>query len=249
MKGDAVVELRGVGRRFGGVVALEGIDLVIRRGERVGLTGASGSGKSTLARILTLHEDGDAGERRVGGERCERGGAEVWREARRRLQLVFQDPGTSFVHQWTLKEILQEALRGEEAGRAAELLERVQLPQRYLGRKAGELSGGERRRLAVARALGARPDLLVLDESLSGLDGPLRNEMAELLVQLARQDGFAMVTVTHDWRLLGRVAERGIVLAGGRVVEEGPVEEVVERPQSAAGRALRAGAYWGEAAW
>lgn len=235
-----LLTLRGVSHRFGATLALRGIDLQIRPGERLGIAGPSGSGKSTLARLLTFHLEPQDGERQVSA------GSSTVGPPRRRFQLVFQDPGRSFVHHWKLWEVAAEAaaIDGMDAsGRrdlARMLFERVRLSPTLADRHPLELSGGERRRLAIARALGASPDMLVLDESLSGLDGPLQRDLTDMLHDVCTITPFALVTVSHDLRLLSRIADRIVVLDEGAVVEDTPIAGFLEAPLSAMGRRLLA---------
>lgn len=235
-----MLRLEQVSVAYGARQALAAIDLEIRAGEFVGVCGVSGSGKSTLASILTLHQKPSSGRRLLHGEDCTQ---RCRREDRSRLQLVFQDPGPSFPHLWTLKEILEEARRGgvPSARREAEaLLSLVQLPAQWSTRQARELSGGERRRLAIARALSVEPELLVLDESLSGLEEPLQEELLLLLEHLRQSMGLSVVLVSHEIALLRKAAERLVVLDGGRLVEDGPAEAIWKAPQAVTRRLMEA---------
>lgn len=240
-----LLTLRAVSHRFGATLALRRIDLEILPGERLGIAGPSGSGKSTLARLLTFHLKPQEGERQVAA------GSSTVGSPRRRFQLVFQDPGRSFVHHWKVWEVAAEtaAIDGMDAsGRqdlAKMLFERVRLSPSLADRHPLELSGGERRRLAIARALGAKPDMLVLDESLSGLDGPLQRDLTDMLRAVCTVTPLALVTVSHDLRLLSHVADRIVVLDEGALVEDTPVAGFLEAPSSAMGRRLLAATFGG----
>lgn len=246
---NPVVELRAVTCRYGAVAALEETSLAIQAGERLGIAGPSGAGKSTLARVLTLHTIPSRGEVRIDGVCSSTLGGEPQRLARRRFQLVFQDPGPSFVHHWKVWRIVAEAAAIEGLGLTQQkdlalgLLDRVRLPRAFADRFPLELSGGERRRVAIARALAASPVLLALDESLSGLDGLVQDDLAQLLETIGREAKLTLVTVSHDLRLLRRLASRILILDGGRVHEDGPAQQVIAAPQSGIGQRLRDAAF------
>jgi peptide/nickel transport system ATP-binding protein len=165
------------------------------------------------------------------------------------LQLVPQDPGPSFVPHWpTWRVVAESALidgvdPAEARARASAALEQVGLGEPQLQRTPLQLSGGERRRVAIARAILADSRLLVFDESFSGLDGPRQREMLQLLQALRRRRGLTLVTISHDLRLLRRIAERVLILENGRIVEDGPVDRVLAAPHSSAGQRLCAAEY------
>ncbi len=240
----ALIELRRVRFRHGAREILRDIDLAIERGEFIGICGVSGSGKSTLARLLTLHADPGFGERLLDGRDVSR---KYGRNERRRLQLVFQDPGASLARQWTVRRILEEAARAgavREGLDAAALLETVRMPREFLERRAGELSGGQRRRIALARAFSARPDLLVLDESFSGLDFGLQDELLTLLDTWRRERNLAVALISHEPRLIERAATRMLVIEEGRIVEQGRTAAIFANPQHNATRAMIEAERW-----
>ena len=216
---------------------VDGIDLLIRQGEAVGLVGGSGAGKSTLARLLLLLERPDVGEVRFDGVRADRLGERRLRAVRRRLGVVFQDPDGSLNPRLRVGRIVAEPLLAHRIGDARQRAERVQealaavgLPGDAGDRRPHRLSGGERQRVAIARAVVARPDLLVLDEPVSSLDAPLRDEVVGLLARLRASIGAALLLIAHDLDVVGRVCERLAVLLSGRVVEEGPAAAVLAAP-------------------
>ncbi len=222
---NSIVRLQNVVQEYGSRRVLDGVDLDVAAGERLGIAGQSGSGKSTMARLLTLHEDPVSGLRTVLGQAMERPNWEERRMARRQLQLVIQNPANAFAPGWTVRQILAEA------GCVApeRLLDQVRLPADLLKRTSRELSGGEKRRLAIARALAVEPNLLVLDETFSGQDGLVRRELIEMLGGIS---GLALVTVSHDMRLLGSMCDRIAVMEEGKVVEVGTPEQLLRAPKA-----------------
>jgi peptide/nickel transport system ATP-binding protein len=232
------------------VVAAEDVSFTIRRGESVALVGESGSGKSTIARLLVRLDRPDAGAIRLNGDDM------LAREPRRaslafrsRVQMVFQDPFSSLNSVHTIEHHLVRPLRrhgragaGEARGRAAELLRTVGLEpaEEFLGRRPDELSGGQRQRVASARALAVDPELLVADEPTSMLDVSIRMGVLNLLAELKRERGLAILLITHDLASARYLADRILVLFRGRVVEDGPSDAVVASPAHPYTRALLA---------
>ncbi|KAB2347390.1 ABC transporter ATP-binding protein [Actinomadura rudentiformis] len=223
--GDPLLSLRGARRVLKGrgrtTVALNGVDLDVRPGEAVAVVGRSGSGKSTLVGTLA------ALDRPVAG-RVFADGRDVWglrererRALRRRGGLVFQDALASFDPRYTVAQVVAEALRSRESVDA--LLERVGLDPAMGERRPATLSGGERQRVAIARALAAGPAVLLADEPTTGLDVLAQERILALLAGLRRDEGLAIVFVTHDLRVARRIADRVVVLAEGAVVEDVPV--------------------------
>ena len=236
------------GRR---VVAAEDVGLTIHRGEAVALVGESGSGKSTIARLLLRLEPAEAGEARLDGDDVfRREPRRASRAYRRRVQMIFQDPFGSLnpahdVEHHLLRPLLRLAPRETGARareRALELLRVVGLEPagEFLHRHPYELSGGQRQRVAIARALAADPELLVADEPTSMLDVSIRMGILNLLAQLKRDRGLAIMLITHDLAAARFLAERIGVLHRGRIVEEGPAAAVVDAPQHSYTRALLA---------
>jgi peptide/nickel transport system ATP-binding protein len=205
-------------RRKFHVQALAGIDLEIKEGATFALIGCSGSGKTTLARCIAGFETPDQG-------------AIVFADAlpnhqRRAVQLMFQDAGTALNPRFTAEEVIREPLdlapgssAAERSSRALQLMEEVELDPAWAQRRVGEFSGGQRQRLALARALAASPRLLILDESLSGLDLPLQAQMLRLLMELQARHGLAYLHITHDLSFLPWFADEALVIDAGRIVE------------------------------
>jgi oligopeptide transport system ATP-binding protein len=213
------------GRRGERLRALDGVDLVIGRGEALGLVGESGCGKSTLGRcIVGLHEP-TAGELRFAGQPF---GADRDRAARRRVQMVFQDPYSSLNPRMTVRQTLAELLRvhhvvpkdGIEA-RCRELLELVGLPERSLDAYPRQFSGGQRQRVSIARALALEPELLIADEPVSALDVSVQATVLNLLADLRSELGLAMLFIAHNMAVVRHVCDRVAVMYLGRVVETG----------------------------
>lgn len=254
-----LLELRGIRKSFvsrgffsrgGRVVAAQDVSFRVRRGEAVALVGESGSGKSTLARMVLRLERPDAGEVLLDGLDV------LAREPRRaslgyraRVQMVFQDPFSSLNPVHTVEHHLaRPLLRHHRAAgpgvraRALELLRTVGLEPaaEFIHRHPYELSGGQRQRVAIARALAVEPDLLVADEPTSMLDVSIRTGILNLLVQLKRERGLAILLITHDLASARYLADRVLVLFRGRVVEEGPSADVVREPMHPYTRALLA---------
>jgi polar amino acid transport system ATP-binding protein len=230
--------LRGVAKRFGERRVLAGVDLDIQPGETVALIGPSGGGKSTLLRCINALASFDAGEIRIGphvllgGPRPPRGATVM--QIRRLFGMVFQD-FQLFPHLTALGTVIEAPVHvlqipaREARERALELLARVGLADRA-DAYPRELSGGQKQRVAIARALAMEPRGLLCDEITSALDPELKYEVLRVLEDLKR-DGLTLIVVTHELGFARRSADRIVVLDGGQVLEEGPPENIFERPQ------------------
>jgi oligopeptide/dipeptide ABC transporter ATP-binding protein len=226
------------GRGKGTVHAVDDVDLTVARGTTLGLVGESGSGKSTLARVLLRLVPPTTGRVLLGGEDITEVKGARLRTLRRRMQLVFQDPYSSFDPLATIGASVGEALsvhtelgRPERDRRVAELLDQVRLPSAFARRHPREVSGGQLQRAAIARALATEPELLALDEPLSSLDVATQVQMVQLLGELQDRLGIAYLFISHDLNLVRSLSHQVAVMYLGRIVEEGPVDALYAAPQ------------------
>jgi len=239
-----LVRRRRRSRRAPLVAALDGVDLELEAGGSLAVVGPSGAGKSTLAHALARLEPLDAGEVWLEGRPLHAlAGAEL-RAHRRRIQVVFQDPAASLNPRFRTLDVVGEPLaiagvpEAERRERGLTLLESVGLGAEHARRRPLELSGGQRQRVALARALAAEPRALILDEALASLDPSVAAQIAELVLALQARSGVACLWITHDLRRVAGLARRLVVLDAGRVVEAGPLAELLARPRHATTQAL-----------
>lgn len=220
--------------------AVDDISFSLRRGETLAVVGESGSGKSTLARTILRLVEPSAGTVRMAGRNLFALSASDMRDARRHIQMIFQDPYASLHPRRTVAQAISEPWgvhrglveRKDYASRIAELLQQVGLSPSYAAAYPSRLSGGERQRVAIARALAMRPDVLILDEPVSALDVSIQAQVITLLMRLQQELGMAYVFISHDLALVRLVANRVAVMYRGRFVEEGPAEAVYANPQN-----------------
>lgn len=215
------------------VRACSDINICVRKGRTLGIVGESGCGKSTLARMLTLMDEPTSGEIFYRGRDITRLSAGEKREHRQNVQMVFQDPLGSFDPKMRMADIITEPLanfgrvkRHERAARAAELLRMVDLPEDFVTRYAGMMSGGQRQRASIARAIALGPELLVCDEATSALDASVQRTIIELLVKLQSEKGISMIFICHDLALIQSFAHEIAVMYLGHIAETLPGEAV-----------------------
>lgn len=254
---SALVEAEGLEVAYGagrswiggvrsGVRVLHGIDLVVGRGEIVGIVGESGSGKTTLGRALLALVPASAGRVRFDGVDLASLSDEALRASRRRMQMIFQDPMSSLNPRHTIRRILVEPVmlhrlepdRGAAERRVRRVLDRVGLPAGTLDRNPHALSGGQRQRVGIARAVVLEPDFVLADEVVSGLDVSTQAQVLELLFALSREMGLAIGFISHDLSVVRAFCDRVVVMREGRIVEEGACEAVFAAPRDAYTRRL-----------
>jgi oligopeptide/dipeptide ABC transporter ATP-binding protein len=220
------------------VQAVSGVSFSVSRGEMVALVGESGCGKTTTAQAVLQLVTPDSGTVRFDGVDVTALGTRELRRLRRRMQIIYQDPYESLDPRFRVEQTVTEALlvhregtRAERRRRVEEALELAGLtpPELYLDRFPHELSGGQRQRVAIAASLALGPDLLVADEPVSMLDVSVRAGILTILDEL-RDSGLAVLMITHDLSTAARFADRICVMYLGRIVEEGPAEQVIEEP-------------------
>jgi len=251
-----LLEARGLAMRFPirdglfgtrPLPAVDGVDLEVRAGETLGLVGESGCGKSTLARLLLGLLAPTAGEVRFRGESVTFATKPRWRELRRDLQMVFQDPYGSLNPRMTVGTIVERALivhrlglPAERRQRVAELLQSVGLRPEQARQYPHELSGGQRQRVAIARAIATGPRLVVADEPTSALDVSIQAKILNLLQDLQVERGLTYVLVSHSMDVVRATASRVAVMYLGKIVEVAPNEALFARPLHPYTRALLA---------
>jgi len=251
------IEYAGAGgwRRTRTVRAVCGATLHLRRGETLGIVGESGSGKSSLGMALAGLQSPCSGQVQLDDVRIDEPG--VWRAKalRRRIQIVFQDPFVSLNPRMTVGAIVGEGLRVHEPGLNArardqsvmQMLHEVGIADRrdevgLLSRYPHQFSGGQRQRLAIARAAIVRPDVLVLDEPTSALDVSVQKQILDLLRSLQKAHAMSYLFISHDLAVVRAMSHRIIVMKGGEIVEQGEAEQLFHRPQHPYTRALLAAA-------
>jgi len=218
--------------------ALHGVSLQLPHGTSLGLIGESGSGKSTLARLVVALDRPDLGLVRLDGENIFAASRSRLRTLRRRMQMVFQDPYGSLDPRQKVARIVAEPLVGllpelapdERDDRVAAALAAVRLDPSARGRYPHEFSGGQRQRIAIARALVTEPELIIADEAVSSLDVSVQAQILNLMMELKERRGVTYLFISHDLTVVRQVCDRVAVLFLGRVVEEGPTEEVFAAP-------------------
>ena len=235
---DVILELKGVSKTFpagkgGAVHAVRSVDLVLHRGESLGIVGESGCGKSTLVRMVTQLTDVSGGQILLDGQDVtslpRRDRRQVWRKC----QMVFQDPYSVFSPRMPVGTFLEEGLvhygimsRSRARRQVPELLRMVELPPELAGRLPHQLSGGQQQRVVIARAISIRPQLLILDEATSALDVSVQKQILQLLIRLQKELDLTCLYIGHDLAVVRSVTDRIAVMYAGSIVEELPSAEL-----------------------
>ena len=226
-----------VDRTVGHVKAVDGVSLRVRRGSTYGLVGESGCGKSTFGRAVLRLEEPTGGTVTLDGVDVSALSGEKLRQARRRMQMVFQDPLASLDPRQSVQSLMIEPLRvhdprpqAELIKRAADMLELVGMPRSALAKYPHEFSGGQRQRIGIARAMILNPDLVIADEPVSALDVSVQAQVINLLERLQKEFGLTYVVIAHDLAVVRHISDRVGVMYLGRLVEEADADELYQTP-------------------
>ena len=235
---ETVLKVQDCHAYYGDFHVVRGVSLDVQRGETVAVVGESGSGKSTLARIITGLLPPRSGQILFQDKALPATLKERSKELKRTIQLVYQIPDVAINPRQTLREIIGrpvefyfDAGRAEVNARAQELMTLVELPHDYLERRPGQLSGGQKQRVCIARALAAKPDLIILDEPTSALDPLVAEEILTLLRKLQRELGLSYILITHDLDVVHRIAHRTAVMLQGQFVAFDTTDKIFENPE------------------
>jgi len=234
------------GRKAEWVYAVDGVSFDIARGETLSLVGESGCGKSTVGRAILRLFDITAGQVVLDGQRIDDLSANRLRKMRRRMQVVFQDPFSSLNPRMRVRDILAEPIRNfslakssaELDARVVALMDTVRLPREALDRRPHEFSGGQRQRIGIARALAAEPELIVCDEAVSALDVSVKAQIVNLLQDLQREFGLALLFISHDLAIVEHITHRVAVMYLGKIVELASKRQIFTAPRHPYTKAL-----------
>ncbi|MGO7590965.1 ABC transporter ATP-binding protein [Rhizobium leguminosarum] len=223
------------------LVAVDSLDLTLRRHETLGLVGESGSGKTTFGQAILRLNTPDSGEIHFDHQPIHGLSRAEMRPLRARMQVVFQDPFSSLNPRMTIGQIIEEGLvvnrlgatKAERQDRVREALIAAGMPGNILSRFPHEFSGGQRQRIAIARAIALEPEFILLDEPTSALDLSVQAQIIELLRKLQDERGLSYLFISHDLKVVRALCHRIIVMQHGKIVEEGPVNEVLSHPKTA----------------
>ena len=225
-------------RPVGWVKAVDDLSFDLKRGEVLGLVGESGSGKTTVGRSILRLIEPTGGSIRFNGQEITGLGTAEMRAQRRRMQIVFQDPYASLDPRQRVRDVIGEALtihdigtRADRRDRVAALLEKVGLSADAMDRFPHEFSGGQRQRIGIARALAVEPDFIVADEPVSALDVSVQAQVVNLLGDLQRELGLAVLFIAHDLAVVRYISDRVAVMYLGRLMEIAPSDSLYERPR------------------
>ena len=222
------------------LVAVDKLSLNLKRHETLGLVGESGSGKTTFGQALIRLIGTQGGEIIFDGERIDTKDRQQMRPLRSRMQIVFQDPFASLNPRMSVRQIIEEGLivnglggnSRERGDRVRQALRDAGMPDTILNRFPHEFSGGQRQRLAIARAIALEPEFILLDEPTSALDLSVQAQIIELLRKLQAEKGLSYLFISHDLKVVKALCHRVMVMQQGKIVEQGPVAEVLENPQT-----------------
>ena len=220
------------------VPAVDDVSFNIEEGETFGLVGESGSGKTTTGRCILRLIEPTGGEIRFRGENVLTFSSRRMREARRHMQIVFQDPYSSLNPRMRARQIVEEPLIIHRLGDRAEVLQLVGLASEHAQRYPHQFSGGQRQRIGIARAIAVEPKLVVCDEPVSALDVSVQAQVINLLMDLQQQLKLTYLFIAHDLRLVEHICTRVAVMYRGRIVERGPTASLFSAPQHPYTRAL-----------
>jgi peptide/nickel transport system ATP-binding protein len=221
------------------VYAVDGVSFHVEKGETLALVGESGCGKSTVGRAILRLFDITAGQVALDGRRIDDLSADALRPLRRRVQVVFQDPFSSLNPRMRVRDILAEPIRNfglaknsaDLDRRVGELMDRVRLPRDAVNRFPHEFSGGQRQRICIARALAGEPDLTICDEAVSALDVSVKAQIVNLLQDLQKELGLAMLFISHDLAIVEHMTHRVAVMYLGKIVEVAPKRSLFAAPK------------------
>jgi peptide/nickel transport system ATP-binding protein len=244
---EIAIEVTDLSKIYGGIPAVDGISFRVRRGQTFSLVGESGSGKSTTARVITGVTPATSGRVDVLDTDITELSGRAYRPLRRQIQVVYQNPYSSFDPRFDVFDVVEEPLRSfqptsllpgsgrrrrrENADRVAAALEAAALPADFARRHPRELSGGQRQRVAIARALVVEPEIVVLDEPTSALDVSVAAQILELLQRLQADRGLTYVFISHDLAVVSAISDQVAVMRQGRIVEQGPTDDVFSSPR------------------
>jgi len=247
---EPVLEVRGLVKHFpltkgivfkrqiGAVQAVDGVDLLLYKGETLGLVGESGCGKSTTARLLMRLDEPTAGQILFHGEDIAQLSGKAFKAVRRNIQIVLQDPYSSLNPRMTVGDIVGEpfqihkdvAPKGSRRKLVQELLEVVGLNPEHINRYPHQFSGGQRQRIGIARGLALRPEIIICDEPVSALDVSVQAQVINLFEKLQDELGLSYIFIAHDLSVVRHICDRVSVMYLGKVVETGDEEQIYERP-------------------
>jgi len=235
--GEPLLQALGLNKHYGAHQVVRDVSFRLAAGETLGIVGESGSGKTTVARMVLGLTEPDSGLIQIEGQPWSRVAENQRRLRRSRIQLIAQDPLSSFDPRYTVEKIIGESLDAagifgaERRQRVLQLLDEVRLGASFLQRYPRELSGGQRQRVAIARAFAPNPALLVADEPVSALDVSVQAQVLDLLADMQAEHRTALLFISHDLGVIHHLADRVLVMKDGAVVESGDVGRVFTHPQ------------------